>query len=129
MLAHHLVSMYGLVYVLLCGRFGSELVTALGCSEVTNPLLQMRWFLKRENCYTGRMALCIDCAFVCLFLGVRLGLGSAFLVAMLLSSDIDDVTPKAGAVAFYAISVVFSFHLLRYFHLKYFTGGRSQEHS
>lgn len=120
MLAHHLVSIYGLMYALSSGQYCSELVTTLGCSEVTNPLLQTRWFLKQDNSYTGRKALGIDCAFVCLFLCVRLGLGSVFLVVVLHSSDIKHIVPKAGALAFYIISLVFSLHLLHYIRLKYF---------
>ena len=103
MLAHHVVSIVGMVYVLYQDRFGSELTAVTGASEFTNPLLQLRWFMKTSGRYSGKMAVVIDFAFVACFLIARLGVGSAFHYVCQTSPKLD-LFVKAGGQAFYIIS-------------------------
>lgn len=119
MLAHHLVSILGLVYCLYQGSGGSELVAVMGASEVTNPMLQLRWFLKESGCYTGKIAAVIDFLFVSIFWIARLGVGSIFHVACQTSPKLD-VVVKAGGQAFYIISVIFGIQLVLHVYKKYF---------
>lgn len=118
MLAHHLVSILGLVYILYQGKCGSELTAVMGASEVTNPLLQLRWFLKETGHYRGRIGKIVDCLFVMLFLTVRLGVGSVFHYVCQTSPKLDLIT-KAGGQAFYIISVIFGVQILIFFYKKY----------
>ena len=119
MLAHHLVSIFGLCYVLYTGKYGCDISAALGASEATNPLLQLRWFMKNMGNYTGRKAAVIDWTFVTLFIVLRLGLGTAFLFAFLSSPDVDWIA-SVGVCVFYLISFIFGVQLLLYVHRKYF---------
>ena len=118
MLAHHLVSILGLVYSLYQGRAGSEMIAVMGASEVTNPLLQLRWFLKESGHYTGRTAVIIDLLFTSIFWTARLGVGSVFHVACQTSPKLDLVV-KAGGQAFYIISVIFGIQLALLVYKKY----------
>lgn len=118
MLAHHLVSIVGLVYVTYQGRSASELTAVLGASEFTNPFLQIRWFMKTSNNYSGKMAVFVDWTFVTCFCVARLGVGSVFHYVCQTSPKVDIVT-KAGGQAFYIISWIFGIQLLFFIHRKY----------
>ena len=118
MLAHHLVSLVGFVYSLYQGRSGSELTAVMGASEVTNPLLQLRWFLRESGYYKGRLAVIVDVLFISMFWTARLGVGSVFHYVCQTSPKLDLVT-KAGGQAFYIISLVFGIQLVIYGYKKY----------
>lgn len=118
MLAHHIVSIVGLTYSLYQGKAGSELTAVMGASEVTNPFLQLRWFLKESGYYRGRLAVIVDSLFVSVFLIARLGVGSVFHFMCQTSSKLDLVA-KGGGQAFYIISVIFGLQLVIFFYRKY----------
>lgn len=118
MLAHHLVSLFSIVYSLYQGRSGSELTAVMGASELTNPLLQLRWFLKESGQYKGRLAVIIDCLFISLFWTARLGVGSVFHFVCQTSPKLDLAT-KVGGQAFYIISVIFGIQIVMYGCKKY----------
>lgn len=118
MLAHHVVSIVGMVYMLYQDRFGSEVTAVVGASEFTNPLLQLRWFMKTSGRYSGKIAVVIDWAFVFFFCVARLGVGSAFHYVCQTSPKLD-LFVKAGGQAFYIISWIFGIQLLVYIHRKY----------
>ena len=118
MLAHHVVSLLGLAYGLYQGRYGSELTAVMGASEFTNPLLQLRWFMKETGHYSGKKAALIDYLFVSLFWAARLGAGSVFHYMCQTSPKLNLVA-KAGGHAFYIISLVFGVQLLMFFYRKY----------
>lgn len=119
MLAHHVVSIFSMSYVLYQNKFGSELTAVMGASELTNPLLQLRWFLKATGHYNGKKALLLDWIFVILFLSSRLGVGTVFHYVCQTSPKLDFIT-KAGGQAFYIISVVFGIQLCMFLYRKYF---------
>ena len=125
MLAHHFLTIFGLCYVLYTGKYGCGISAALGASEATNPLLQLRWFLKHTGNYTGRIAAVTDWTFVTLFMVLRLGLGTAFLFTFLSSPDVDWIA-SAGGCGFHLISLIFGAQLLFYVHRKYFTRAKRQ---
>lgn len=118
MLAHHLVSILGLIYSLYQGKFGSELTAVMGASEVTNPFLQLRWFLKESGSYSGKSAKILDFLFVSIFWAVRLGVGSVYHVVCQTSPKLDLIT-KAGGQAFYIISVIFGIQLAIFLYKKH----------
>ena len=125
MLAHHVVSIFSMSYVLYQKRFGSELTAVMGASELTNPLLQLRWFLKATGHYHGKKALLLDWIFVILFMCARLGVGTVFHYVCQTSPKVDLIT-KAGGQAFYIISLVFGIQLCMFLYRKYFLSSRPQ---
>ena len=119
MLAHHVVSIFGFVYVLYQGRYGCELTAVMGASEFTNPILQLRWFMKKTGYYHGIKEQIIDWGFVVLFCGARLVVGTAYHYIVQTSPNADLVT-KAGGQVFYIISWIFGIQLLLFVYRKYF---------
>ena len=118
MLAHHLVSLFGLTYGLYTGMYGCELVTVIAGSESSNPFLQTRWFLKEYDLYKGNLAKFIDYSFVATFLFVRLGVGSLYHIRVQ-TDPATDLIPIIGGNAFYIISIIFGVQILRFFTKKY----------
>lgn len=118
MLAHHLISLLGCAYCLHQGKYGSEISAVMGASEVTNPLLQLRWFMKQTSLYRGMVAAAVDWSFVAMFWGARLIVGSVFHFICQTSPELDLVA-KAGGQALYIISWVFGIQLLWFIYKKY----------
>ncbi|XP_003387091.1 PREDICTED: transmembrane protein 136-like [Amphimedon queenslandica] len=118
MLAHHVVSLVGFTYSLYTGSYGSELTAVLGGSEVTNPFLQTRWFLKEMQLYKGRTAFIIDTLFFVTYLCFRLGLGTALHYTIQTYPKLD-LVPTLGGNAFYIISVVFGVQITLFYVKKY----------
>lgn len=118
MLMHHAVSIFGFGYVLYSGKYGCEITGVLGASEVTNPLLQLRWFLKYAKLYSGNVERTVDWIFAGLFCTIRLGAGSIFFFVFFFSPQVDMIA-RLGGTGFYIISVLFSFQVLLYVYNKY----------
>jgi hypothetical protein len=128
MLMHHVVSISGFFIVLYTGLYGAEIVATLGGSEVTNPLLQGRWFLKQTGLYKGRIEVALDWTFVIGFGAVRMGLGTPLTVFFQLTPDI--ILPaRVGSLAMYIISIVFFAQLVIFIYRKYFTTGGKKKNS
>lgn len=118
MLAHHIVSIFGFSYVLYAGMSGCELIAVLGGSEVSNPFLQTRWFMKETGKYNGTPAKVIDYMFVAAFIGVRLGMGTVLHIRVQTDWGVDWIT-RLGGQAFYLISVIFGYQIVGFFYRKY----------
>jgi hypothetical protein len=128
MLAHHCVSLFGLFYGLYTGMYGCELSSVIGGSEASNPLLQMRWFLRESNMYTGNIAKAVDFSFMAVFLGVRLGLGTWYHICVQTSPNVD-LIPKLGGQAFYIISIIFGVQIIIFFTKKYVLKKKRDSHA
>ena len=118
MLAHHVVSIFGFLYILYTGMSGCELVAVVGGSEASNPLLQIRWFMKAMGLYSGTAAKAIDYMFVAVFVGVRLGMGTALALRTQLDFSVDWIA-RLGGLAFYTISLLFGVQIISFFYCKY----------
>lgn len=113
MLAHHTLSILGIIVALVLGESGTEVNAVLFGSEITNPLLQMRWFLRETGHYHSFTGDVVDFLFVALFTGVRIGVGACLLFCEMVSP-----TPKwfvkVGGVAMYVVSWCFMFSIWRF---------------
>lgn len=118
MLAHHMVSLFGFVYCLYTGMYGSEMTACIGGSEASNPFLQLRWFLKSANMYTGRLATAVDICFVGVYMFMRLGVGTALHIVIQTHPKVD-LIPKVGGQVFYIISIIFGVQIAIFFTKKY----------
>ncbi|XP_061869918.1 TLC domain-containing protein 5 [Colius striatus] len=113
MLAHHLVSILGIAASLALGESAAEVNAVIFGSEITNPLLQARWFLKEMGCYHSFTGDVVDFFFVVLFTGVRIGVG-AWLMYCELASPKPRWYIKLGGVIMYAVSWVFMVSICRF---------------
>ncbi|KAL0174405.1 hypothetical protein M9458_030373, partial [Cirrhinus mrigala] len=102
MLAHHTMSILGILLTLWLGESGIE-------SEITNPLLQTRWFLKHSGRYDSFLGDVVDVLFVLLFVFMRIFVGGTMLPKFII---------KCGGVAMYALSWVFVVDIGRFAYRK-----------
>lgn len=71
------------LYIIKCLSItGSEAVGGLGSLELTNPLLQARWFLRTLGQMDTILYKVVEVTFFFLFLIVRLGYGTWLLVSV-----------------------------------------------
>ena len=73
--------------------------------DLTNPLLQLQFYLRETKQYTGRMALAVDTVFLVLFTAARVFGGLSLLYVSLLSPKIHWFL-KLNASTFCAMSVL-----------------------
>ncbi|XP_041796971.1 TLC domain-containing protein 5a isoform X3 [Chelmon rostratus] len=113
MLAHHTMSILGILLTLWLGESGIEGCAVLFGSEITNPLLQARWFLKQTGHYATLLGEVVDVLFVLLFVVMRIFVGGTMLYCELISPR-PRFFIKCGGVAMYALSWVFMVDIVRF---------------
>lgn len=118
MLAHHTMSILGILLTLWLEESGIESCAVLFGSEITNPLLQTRWFLKHSGRYDSFLGDVVDILFVALFVFMRIFVGGAMLYCELISPRPKFII-KCGGVAMYTLSWVFMADIVRFTYRKY----------
>lgn len=113
MMAHHAASIAGLLLALVTGVSGCETCAVIFGSELTNPLLQARWFLRQLSLYEGLLGDAVDLLFIFLFATVRIGVGTAMFYCEL-TSPRTTVVMKLGGVVMYTIAWVFMVDIARF---------------
>uniref|UniRef100_A0A0A9XJP4 Transmembrane protein 136 n=1 Tax=Lygus hesperus TaxID=30085 RepID=A0A0A9XJP4_LYGHE len=106
MLIHHLASIFAMSYIIILGRSGAEAIGGLCSMEVTNPLLQSRWFLRYYDKKDSFLFWTVEYLFFGLFLSVRLVYGSYLLHAVLMSEN-TNVIVKLITISLFLISLAF----------------------
>ena len=127
MLLHHITSIFGLALALYLEHSGAELIGTIFGSEISNPCLQMRWFLREMGRYDTTFAKVNDIAFILLFLCIRIGLGAG-LFYYTMASPKPSVLIKLGAVALYTLSLVWMVLILRFAKKRFFGNKRKLLH-
>ncbi|XP_047676796.1 TLC domain-containing protein 5a isoform X2 [Tachysurus fulvidraco] len=117
MLAHHTMSILGILLTLWLGESGIESCAVIFGSEITNPLLQTRWFLKHSGRYNTFLGDLVDVLFVFLFVIMRVFVGGAMLYCELISPRPKFII-KCGGVAMYILSWVFVADIFRFAYRK-----------
>ncbi|XP_072301699.1 TLC domain-containing protein 5 [Eucyclogobius newberryi] len=113
MLAHHAASVLGILLTLWLGSSGCETCGVIFGSELTNPLLQSRWFLRESGRYDSLLGDAVDVLFIVLFAGVRVGVGT-FMFHHQLTSPRPALVMKLGGVVMYALAWVFMVDIARF---------------
>ena len=113
MLLHHAISLSGLTYVVMTGHSGSELVATTFGSEVSNPFLQLRWFMRETGQYESLAAKINDVVFMSLFLFWRLGPGS-FLCYYTISAAKPGLFIKIGGLSLYIMGWMWAFFIIKF---------------
>ncbi|KAF6026165.1 TMEM136 [Bugula neritina] len=67
MIVHHVLSIFGTANMIFQGKWGTELVAVIGATEVSNPLLQLRWFLKSAGYSKTILGEIVDFLFIIVF--------------------------------------------------------------
>lgn len=79
MILHHVISLCCLIGSLWMNRCGAEVASGIWGSELTNPFLQFRWFLRETGRYHTMFALLNDVIFIVYFGVVRILIGGYLL--------------------------------------------------
>ncbi|XP_025100166.1 transmembrane protein 136-like isoform X2 [Pomacea canaliculata] len=117
MLLHHSLSLLGLIWTLVAGKYGTELTATICGSEVTNPLLQLRWFLRETGHYHTILGETVDHLFMFFFFFIRIGIGSVLLYCYFQQPT--DTMGRFGAICIYLIGWMFWLSICQYAIRKY----------
>ncbi|XP_071751485.1 TLC domain-containing protein 5 [Centroberyx gerrardi] len=113
MMAHHAASIFSILLALLMGESGCETCGVIFGSELTNPLLQTRWFLRQLGRYDSLLGDAVDLLFILLFATVRVGVGTVMFYCEL-TSPRPSLVMKAGGVVMYVLAWVFMVDIARF---------------
>ncbi|CAI9723456.1 domain-containing 5-like [Octopus vulgaris] len=113
MLCHHFVSIIALAICLITGSYGTEIVATIFGSEISNPLLQCRWFLKYSGNRDTAIADLVDAAFILTFTYVRIVVGSNLIYCYLSMPHIP-IFMRVASITFYLISWAFWITILKF---------------
>ncbi|XP_052060043.1 TLC domain-containing protein 5-like isoform X2 [Mytilus californianus] len=117
MLIHHILSIAGLSVCAIKHWYGTELIACIIGSEASNPLLQLRWFLRETGKYETILGEIVDLAFMLLFGGLRIGVGTNLLYSYF--NQDTDWLGRIGGSALYALSWLFMVNILTFACKKY----------
>lgn len=117
MLFHHCLSLIGLGITFTMGKYGTEMVATICGAELTNPLLQLRWFLREVGKSDTLLAEVVDHAFMISFGLLRIGVGTILLYCYFKQPT--DLLGRFGGVVIYTIGWIFWISILQYAIKKY----------
>ena len=113
MLIHHGISINAMVVSLWTGRSASEVLLTTWGSELTNPFLQVRWFLRETNNYQTIFAFFNDLVFFVLFFVVRVMLGTVVAYYLYCSQE-TVLFMKICGFSFYGLSLVWMIQIYKF---------------
>lgn len=118
MVFHHSLSIFGLANTAFQCKWGTELVGVVGLTEVSNPVLQIRWFLKSSGYLKSVLGELVDLTFLIVFTVFRLIIGG-YVSFLYITYPNDDILGKIGCSCIYAVSLAFYYYILGYSYNKY----------
>ncbi len=118
MLFHHCLSICGQLIGLHYGKYGTELAATIFGTELTNPLLQLRWFLRETHRHKTWYSELNDAMFILLFTFLRIVLAS-YLLYCYLQHPRPDWLGRLGGISIYLVGVGFWIMIVRYAVRKY----------
>lgn len=118
MLFHHMYSCIALIRILTEGYSGTQTICGLGTAEVTNPLLQARWFLRSFGFQDTPLFVIVEVIFFLLFIFARILFGTIFVIAVIFSTS-TNAEFKLLSSLIYILSWFFLFNIVKYVQHKY----------
>ncbi|XP_018570373.1 transmembrane protein 136-like [Anoplophora glabripennis] len=119
MIAHHIYSVFALFRMLFKGYSGAQATCALGSMEITNPFLQMRWFIRSEGMYPSALFTSVEITFIIVFVAIRILLGTYYMY-IIFKQPKNDWDFVALSFTIYVVSWMFMFNIVKYLFTKYF---------
>ncbi|XP_047509287.1 TLC domain-containing protein 5-like [Pieris napi] len=120
MLVHHISALIAINIYMGKDNTGCTFACTLALMEITNPLLQSRWFLRSEG-YEGTLIYyAVEIVYLILFIGLR-GIFGTYLTYKILHSDMFDMDEKLISLVFYIVSLIFISEIIGYVAYKYKT--------
>lgn len=125
MVAHHVYSCIALLRILRSRISGGQTTCTLGALEITNPLLQARWFVRSHGMRNTVLFTAVEITFIVLFVIVRIVIGSVVCFLIVITPQ-NDWEYKFLSGVIYIISWMFMFNIAKYIHMKYLQGNVEQ---
>ncbi|XP_052754723.1 TLC domain-containing protein 5-like [Galleria mellonella] len=117
-LFHHASALIAITLYMQKDYTGCTFACTLALLEVTNPLLQIRWFLKHEGYDKTIIYIVVEALYLIMFLAAR-GVFGTYIIYKILQSDIFDLDEKFMSVVFYIVSIAFIYDIFGYVLYKY----------
>ncbi|XP_066158510.1 TLC domain-containing protein 5-like [Euwallacea fornicatus] len=118
MMCHHVFCMFALTNMIFKGYSGAQATCALGSMEITNPFLQVRWFLRTARMQATPLYNSTEATFFVIFLTIRIIIGS-YLLNIVLRQPKNNWDFIFMSLGIYTISWVFLFDMIKYGLRKY----------
>lgn len=118
MIAHHLFSCLSLTRIIMKEYSGSQSTCALGCMEISNPILQARWFARTYGYHHTPLFVSIEVTFMLVFITVRIFFGTFFLIVVMFH-PYNNWEMRLISLALYVLSWMFVVNILKYVTSKY----------
>lgn len=121
MVAHHVYSCVALLRILRGQKSGGQTTCTLGVLEITNPLLQARWFVRSHGMRDSVLFIAVEITFIVTFFIVRIVIGSVVCFLIITTPD-NDWEYKFLSTVIYIISWMFMINIAKYINMKYLHG-------
>lgn len=109
-LAHHVLSLFGLVYVYYTDIYGCELVAVLGAFEASAVFSLAGW-LSDKTCLRNYPTI-LNFAYVLVFILIRIVAGSVFCWYFLSNSSVSFIS-KVAVVIFHAMNFQYASRIIK----------------
>ena len=125
MLIHHTISITAMVMSLFTQRSASEVLLTTWGSELTNPFLQIRWFLREVKSYDTVFGYVNDWLFFVFFFVVRVVVGTCVAYHLYYATE-TALFMKFCGFSFYILSLVWMLKIFMFAQKRLFGGVRSR---
>ncbi|KAJ8730949.1 hypothetical protein PYW08_002362 [Mythimna loreyi] len=117
-LFHHLAALLSITRYMHKDHTGCTFACTLVLMELTNPLLQARWFLKKMGYGNSLLYSVVEVMYLSLFLFLR-GIVGSVAMYYIFTTDFFDLEEKIMSAALYIVSMIFIYDIAGYIRYKY----------
>ncbi|KAJ8721661.1 hypothetical protein PYW07_002436 [Mythimna separata] len=117
-LFHHLAALLSITRYMHKERTGCTFSCTMVLMELTNPLLQARWFLKKMGHGNTLLYTVVEFMYLILFLFLR-GIVGSIAMYWIMTSDFFDWEEKIMSGSLYVVSMIFIYDIAGYIRYKY----------
>lgn len=110
MILHHSISVSAMLGSMWMNKSGAEVTLTTWGSELTNPFLQVRWFLRENGSYNTKFSFFNDFIFFTVFFIVRVCIGSVVACYLYWSKHTAYVMKFCG-FSFFVISLLWMYQI------------------
>ena len=125
MVIHHAISITSMLISLWTQHSASEVLLTTWGSELTNPFLQIRWFLRETGNYQTIFGFINDLVFFVLFFILRTVIGTVVAYYLYYATE-TTLFMKVCGFSFYGLSLVWMIQIFKFGQKKLFNGYKSR---
>ncbi|CAH1646799.1 unnamed protein product [Spodoptera littoralis] len=118
MLLHHITALVAITRYMQKDCAGCTYSCTLVLLEITNPVLQTRWFLKHEGYGNTTFYFIVEVLYLSMFLVLR-GILGTYLMYYVFNTGYFDWEEKVLSLTFYVVSLAFVYDIAGYIRYKY----------